>query len=92
MCGVPYCCLCVLPAVFVCLAGRPAWPQTLKENNEALLSEIQRVHGLSPGQMESIRAIFRASGYIGQGNPAVTRHPMSTRGVRGKAEGCRRHV
>ncbi len=68
----------LLPAVFVCLAGRPAWPQTLKENNEALLSEIQHVHGLSSGQMESIRAIFKASGYIGQGNPAVTRHSMST--------------
>jgi formylglycine-generating enzyme required for sulfatase activity len=30
--------------------------------------------------MESIRAIFHASGYIGQGNPAITRHPMSPQG------------
>ncbi len=69
--------LVMLIAGFVCLAGRPACSQTLKENNEALLLEIQHVHGLSPGQMESIRAIFRASGYISQGNPAVTRHAMS---------------
>ncbi len=68
--------LVMLAGVF-CLGAYPAYGQTLKENNEALFSEIQRVHGLSPGQMESIRAIFRASGYIGQGNPAVTRHAMS---------------
>jgi hypothetical protein len=81
--------LVLVPAVVFCLALRCAWPQTLKENNEALLSEIQRVHGLSAGQMDSIRAIFRASGYIGQGNPAVTRHPMSTQACREKlsAEG-----
>ena len=77
----------LLPAVLVCLAGRPAWPQTLMENNEALLSEIQAVHGLSPGEMDSIRAIFRASGYIGQGNPAVTRHSMSTRACEEKLKG-----
>ena len=71
--------LFLIAAVFVWDACRPARAQTLKENNEALLSEVQRVHGLSSGQMESIRAIFRASGSIGQGNPAVTRHSMSTR-------------
>ncbi len=51
--------------------------QSLKERNEVLFEQIQRVHGLSDKQMESIRAIFRESGYIGQGNPAVTEHPMT---------------
>ncbi|HXX34585.1 MAG TPA: hypothetical protein VEM15_08935, partial [Thermodesulfobacteriota bacterium] len=49
--------------------------QSLKENNEVLFEELQRIHGLSERQMDSIRAIFRESGYIGQGNPAITRHP-----------------
>ena len=45
--------------------------------NERLLRELQRVHGLSDAQMTVIREIFAASAIIGQGNPAVTRHPMS---------------
>jgi formylglycine-generating enzyme required for sulfatase activity len=51
--------------------------QSLREQNEALFEQLKRVHGLSDAQMESIHAIFRASGYIGQGNPARTRHPMT---------------
>ncbi len=52
--------------------------QTLKERNELLFEQIQRVHGLSDKQMDSVRAIFRESGYIGQGNPAITEHPMTS--------------
>ncbi len=48
-----------------------------EKNNEVLLGDLQRTHGLSGAQMDAIRAIFRASGFIGQGNPAVTTHPMS---------------
>ena len=55
----------------------PAVAQTLKERNEALFEQIQRVHGLSEKQMDSIRTIFRESGYIGQGNPAITKHPLT---------------
>lgn len=51
--------------------------ESLKDRNEVLFEQLQRVHGLSNGQMESIRAIFRASGYIGQGNPSITKHPMT---------------
>src|SRR5882762_8595703 len=46
------------------LAGR----QLLKQQNETLLLQAQRVHGLSDAQMTSIRKIFAKSGYIGQGN------------------------
>ena len=55
----------------------PAFAQTLKEQNEILLEQIQKVHGASDKQMDAIRTIFRESGYIGQGNPAVTRHPSA---------------
>lgn len=56
-----------------------ATAQPLKERNEVLFEQLRRVHGLSDKQMESIRGIFRESGYIGQGNPAVTEHPMTPR-------------
>jgi len=54
--------------------------QSLKENNEVLFEQLQRVHGLTDAQMDSIRAIFRDSGYIGQGNPAITHHPVTPQG------------
>jgi hypothetical protein len=49
----------------------------LREQNELLFQQLQRVHGLSDAQMTAIRKIFAKSGYIGQGNPAVTRHPVT---------------
>jgi len=55
----------------------PAAAESLKENNEVLFEQLQRIHGLSDRQMDSIRTIFRESGFIGQGNPAVTQHPMT---------------
>jgi hypothetical protein len=54
--------------------------QSLKENNEILFEQLQRVHGLSDKQMDSIRTIFRESGYVGQGNPAITKHPITPQG------------
>lgn len=50
---------------------------TLAENNAALLQQLQEVHGLNTEQMARIRAIFAGSRMIGQGNPAVTVHPMT---------------
>jgi hypothetical protein len=45
--------------------------------NEELLGELQQVHGLSAESMRRIREIFAASSFIGQGNPAVTKHPAT---------------
>ena len=50
---------------------------SLREQNEALFQQLQRVHGLSDAQMTAIRGIFAKSGYMGQGNPAVTVHPVT---------------
>jgi len=55
----------------------PSSAQPLKEKNDALFEQLQRVHGLSDDQMQSIRRIFSESGYIGHGNPAITRHPVT---------------
>jgi hypothetical protein len=58
----------------VVLVGQPP---SLQEQNEALFRQLQRVHGLSDAQMSDIRKIFAKSGYMGQGNPAITRHPVT---------------
>jgi hypothetical protein len=50
---------------------------SLREQNEVLFRQLQRVHGLSDAQMSAIRKIFAKSGYMGQGNPAITRHPVT---------------
>ena len=54
--------------------------QPLKDSNDALLARLQQVHNLSEGQMRTIRGIFAASGYIGEGNPAITQHPLTPDG------------
>ncbi|MFQ5439248.1 MAG: hypothetical protein ACE5DK_10525, partial [Paracoccaceae bacterium] len=62
-------------ALFLGLSGAQAG--SLAQQNAALLANIKRVHGLSDAQMARIRQIFAKSGIIGQGNPAITRHPMT---------------
>jgi len=59
---------------------------SLKQPNEALFQKLQRVHGLSEAQMNAIRKIFAQSGYMGQGNPAVTRHPMTPEEAQAKLD------
>ena len=65
--------LAALLAAAVSVSAAP----TLQEQNERLLQELQRVHALSPAQMQAIRAIFARSGVIGQGNPAIAQHPQT---------------
>ncbi len=63
---------CLAIAGATCLAeDRPA------DRREALLQEMQAVHGLSTEQMSRIRAIFAGSFAMGQGNPAIVQHPMT---------------
>ncbi len=50
---------------------------TLAEQNEILLQRLQQVHGLSDAQMQQIRTIFARSGYVGQGNPKISKHPLT---------------
>jgi hypothetical protein len=49
----------------------------LARDNEALFCQLQAVHDLTEGQMAAVRAILAKSGYIGQGNPAITMHPAT---------------
>ena len=59
---------------------------TLGEQNQKLLLELQQVHGLSDAQMSRIRTIFAGSRVIGQGNPAITRHPMTPEQCRARVQ------
>ncbi len=51
--------------------------QSLRERNDVLLRQIKQVHRLSAAQISRISKIFAKSGFIGQGNPAITRHAMT---------------
>jgi formylglycine-generating enzyme required for sulfatase activity len=49
----------------------------LQRQNEELFKQLATVHGLTEEQMTNIRRIFARSGYIGQGNPAISVHPVT---------------
>ena len=51
---------------------------SLKDQNEMLFNQLREVHHLTDDQMAKIRAVFARSGYIGQGNPSITLHPLAT--------------
>jgi len=70
-----------LAFVFVTLLsgvmGAGAGAQSLNERNEAMFRQMQEVRGVTNAEIRRIREIFSGSSYIGQGNPAVTRYPMT---------------
>lgn len=70
--------VCVI--VILTIAGLDrliASPESRHDQNELLFRQLAQVHGLTENQMNAIRRIFAASGYIGQGNPAITEHPVT---------------
>ena len=73
--------------VTLALGGAANAQSPLEQQNERLFQELQAVHGLSPAEMERTRAIFARSGFVGQGNPAVARHPMTVEACRARAPG-----
>lgn len=70
----------VLVAALVLLTAAGPGPEPapgFRQQNEALLQRLQQVHGLDDGAAQRVRAIFERSGFIGPGNPAVSRHPQT---------------
>jgi len=65
------------PLILIGLGPSLALPQSLKQQNEELFQQLQEVHGLTDSQINAVRGIFAKSPYIGQGNPAITRHPVT---------------
>jgi Sulfatase-modifying factor enzyme 1 len=72
-------------AAMLMVAG-VAGATTLQEQNERLLEQVQEIHQLTPQQTAKVRAIFARSGVIGQGNPAITAHPMTPEQCRARLE------
>jgi len=75
-----------LVALALLLVGTASGASELEERNEALLRQMQEVHGLTEQQRASVRAIFARSGVIGQGNPAITEHPATPEQCRARLE------
>ena len=75
-------------SVFVCALGsHPSGGSSaaLLQQRESLFEELQRVHGLSDDQINAIRTIFAGSPVMGQGNPAITEHPVTVAACMAKA-------
>jgi hypothetical protein len=77
---------CVLALLMFAIVLQTSDAQSLKQDHEILFQQLQRVHMLSDKQVDEIRTIFRGSGYIGQGNPAITKHAMTPQQCQEKVE------
>ena len=51
--------------------------KTLPEQRDALFTNMKNQLDLPPGALEKIEAIFAASDHLGQGEPKITKHPMT---------------
>jgi len=79
-----------IAAGLIALAGltAPASAQTaLQQANAALFKQMSQVLRYSPAQMQRVQQIFARSGFMGQGNPAITRHPMTPEQCRARIPG-----
>lgn len=77
-----------IAATVVLLLGQamPGFGQSaLDQQNALLFQQLEQVHKLTPAQLAAVKEIFARSGIIGQGNPAVTRHPMSVEECKARA-------
>lgn len=52
--------------------------ESFAEQNDRLFKNLQNVHGYTDEQMAKVKSIFASSGFAGQGNPAVTKRPMTS--------------
>ena len=81
-------------AIAVCVGAALAGAATtlaveqtgLQKQNEILFQQLQQVFHLTDLQMTNIRGIFARSGYMGQGNPAITVHPSRPLNARRKLD------
>jgi len=63
-------------------AGATTGAAGLARGNEALLLKLEQVHGYTRGQLDALRRILERSKIVGQGNPTVTEHPLTTEACR----------
>jgi len=67
----------IIWALAIVLFAVPVAAESLQDANARLFGQMQQVQGLSAAEMAAVQQIFARSGIMGQGNPAITRHPMT---------------
>ena len=67
----------ILLCILLGITARGAAQTSLREHNESLFQQLQQIHGLSDEQMHHIRAIFAHSSVLSQGNPFLSKHPVT---------------
>jgi formylglycine-generating enzyme required for sulfatase activity len=65
----------------------PAAAETLADANARLFSQMQETHALTDGERDRLQEIFARSGFVGQGNPGIVRHPMTPEECRARIPG-----
>ncbi len=63
--------------ISVCMTMTVSANGELAAQNAKLLEHIEQVHGYTAAQMDELRALLLGSGFMGQGNPAITEHADS---------------
>jgi len=70
-----------VPSVVASVPPPPALidesPDNIPAQREILLKNLQLQLGLDDAALQKTRAIFEGSRWLGQGNPKITRHPMT---------------
>jgi hypothetical protein len=66
-----------LAGIFLLLSSTVS-ADDLKQQRAELLNQLKQTYSLTPEQFSKISTIIESSSVIGQGNPAVTKHPMTT--------------
>jgi len=67
-----------MTVALACILATSVSAQTLSQQaNNVLMEQLKLVHRLSSSEINRLNQIFSRSGFIGQGNPAITQHPMS---------------
>ena len=65
-----------LALALLAAGAAPAADPRFTANNELLFRRLEAVHHLDEAQLRAVRALFARSGFLGQGNPALSRHPI----------------
>ncbi len=69
------CCIRLALLGALSMIGAAAAQSTLVQQNQRMFQQMREQRGLSEQQLRDVEAIFTRSGFMGQGNPAVSEHP-----------------
>jgi formylglycine-generating enzyme required for sulfatase activity len=70
--------LCLVSSVAFAESDSKPEPGALAKQNEALFGRIHAVLGYSDEEIKKLKSVFADSPFIGQGNPQITKHPITS--------------